>query len=244
MDALTGAAASGLRSRMESLDMLANNLANADTGGYKTDREFYSLFVAPEAAGADFSVTMPVIERAWTDFSQGVIRPTGNPLDLALSGKGFFSVDGPAGPLYTRQGAFKLSPAGLLITTEGYPVRLVGGRQLQTSSPAPIEVGVDGGVTQQGEALGQLAVMNFADAGTLAKHGSNYYQSADPLASPAPASGVEVQQGKLESSNVGTAESAVRLVSVMRQFEMLHKAISIGAEMNKKAVEEVARVGS
>jgi flagellar basal-body rod protein FlgF len=244
MDTITGAAASGLRSRMESLDMLANNLANADTGGYKTDREFYSLYVAPEAAGADSSVSMPVIERAWTDFSQGVIRPTGNPLDLALSGKGFFSVDGPAGPLYTRQGAFKLSPAGLLVTTEGYPVRLVGGRQLQASSSAPIEIGVDGGVSQQGEALGQLAVMNFADAGTLAKHGSNYYQSADPMASPAPASGVEVQQGRLESSNVGTAESAVRLVSVMRQFEMLHKAISIGAEMNKKAVEEVARVGS
>src|SRR6185312_9331939 len=71
MDALTGAAASGLRARMESLDMLANNLANTETGGYKIDREFYSLYVAPEAAGADAPTTMPVIEKAWTDFSQG-----------------------------------------------------------------------------------------------------------------------------------------------------------------------------
>ena len=70
------------------------------------------------------------------------------------------------------------------------------------------------------------------------------FGSADPALTPVAASGVEIQQGKLEGSNVATAESAVRLVGVMRQFEMLHKAISIGAEMNKKAVEEVARVGS
>jgi flagellar basal-body rod protein FlgF len=244
MDALTGAAASGLRARMESLDMLANNLANTETGGYKTDREFYSLYVAPEAAGVDSPTTMPVIERQWTDFSQGVIRPTGNPLDFALSGKGFFSVDGPNGPLYTRQGAFKLSSAGMLVTTEGYPVRLAGGRQLQTASQAPFEVSAAGDVSQEGQALGKLAVMNFADAGALSKQGSSYFRPGDPAVTPVAAAGVEVQQGKLEGSNVGTAESAVRLVGVMRQFEMLHKAISIGAEMNKKAVEEVARVGS
>jgi len=96
MDALTAIAASGLRSRMESLDLLANNIANATTGGYKSDREFYSLYSAPEAESLS---TMPVIERPWTDFSQGSLRRTGNPLDLALSGKGFFAVTGPAGPL-------------------------------------------------------------------------------------------------------------------------------------------------
>jgi flagellar basal-body rod protein FlgF len=243
MDALTGAAASGLRARMESLDMLANNLANTETGGYKTDREFYSLYVSPDAAGVA-PAQMPVIERQWTDFSQGVIRPTGNPLDFALSGKGFFSVDGPNGPLYTRQGSFKLSPAGVLVTTEGYAVRLANGRQLQTSSDGPLEVSASGDVIQQGQPLGKLAVMDFADTGVLSKQGSNYYRPGDPAITPAAATGVEIQQGKLEGSNVGTAESAVRLVGVMRQFEMLHKAMAIGAEMNKKAVEEVARVGS
>jgi flagellar basal body rod protein FlgG len=229
---------------MESLDMLANNLANAETGGFKTDREFYSLYLAPEAAGTESPSAMPVIEKPWTDFSQGVIRSTGNPLDFALSGKGFFSVDGPNGPLYTRQGAFRLSPAGLLVTTEGYPVRLAGGGQLQTTSSDPLSVSADGSVSQQGQPLGKLAIMNFADDGALAKQGNSYFRPADPAATPVAAAGVEVQQGKLENSNVGTAESAVRLVGVMRQFEMLHKAISIGADMNKKAVEEVARVGS
>lgn len=221
--------------------MLANNLANADTGAYKTDREFYSLYSAPEVAGGNDPVTMPVIERHWTDFSQGTIRPTGNPLDFALSGKGFFRVDGPAGPLYTRQGAFRFSPAGVLVTGEGYPVKLAGGGSLSAQPGAPIEVAPDGTVTQQGQSLGRLDIVSFDDA-ALAKQGNNYFRAADGAAGAKAATGVDVQQGKLEGSNVGTAESAVRLVGVMRQFEMLHKAMSIGAEMNKKAVEEVARV--
>jgi flagellar basal-body rod protein FlgF len=244
MDALTSAAASGLRARMESLDMLANNLANAETGAYKIDREFYSLYSSREAGGND-PVTLPVIERHWTDFSQGTIRPTGNPLDFALSGKGFFRVDGPHGPLYTRQGAFRISQAGMLVTGDGYPVGLAGGGSVKSQSGAPLEVAADGTISQQGQSLGKLDVVSFENAAVLAKQGNNYFVAADSAAgSPQPAAGVEVQQGKLESSNVGTAESAVRLVGVMRQFEMLHKAMSIGAEMNKKAVEEVARVGA
>ena len=87
MDPMTAIAASGLRARMESLDLLANNVANASTGGYKADREFYSLYVAPEAQDAGPASTMPVIERPWVDWSQGTVYPTGNPLDLALSGR-------------------------------------------------------------------------------------------------------------------------------------------------------------
>ena len=100
MDPIAATAASGLRARMESLDLLANNVANASTGGYKADREFYSLYVAPDAADSDSLSTMPVIEKPWTDFSQGLVQQTGNPLDLALSGKGFFAVQSPRGPLY------------------------------------------------------------------------------------------------------------------------------------------------
>ena len=228
---------------MESLDLLANNLANAETGGYKSDREFYNLYVAPEAQ-ADPAGTMPVVQRNWTDFSQGTLRATGNPTDLALAGKGFFAVDSPSGPLYTRQGSFQLSPAGALVTTEGYAVRLAGGGALQAQAGVPLEVTPDGSVSQQGQVLGKLDLVNFPDPGTLAKRGNAYFHPADGSAAPVAAADVQVQQGKLEASNVGTAESAVRLVGVMRQFEMLHKAISIGEDMNKKAVEEVARVGS
>jgi flagellar basal-body rod protein FlgF len=243
MDALTISAASGLRARMESLEMLANNLANAATGGYKRDREFYSLYLAPEALDGPGPATLPVIERHWTDFSQGALRPTANPFDLAISGKGFFTVNGPAGRLYTRSGNFRLSAAGVLVSPEGYPVRSAGGGPLQAQSSAPIEVSPDGTVSQDGQVLGRLEIVEFSDPSILGKQGASYFRNTDPNAAPTAASGFEVQQGKLEGSNVAAAEGAVRLVSIMRQFEMLQKAIALGAEMNRRAVEEVARVG-
>src|SRR5205085_9687154 len=112
MDPLTAVAASGLRARMESLELLANNVANASTGGYKADREFYGLYRAPEA---DSVSTIPLIERPWIDHSQGTLHGTGNPLDVAVSGRGFFSVERPHGPLYTRNGTFRLARDGKLV---------------------------------------------------------------------------------------------------------------------------------
>ena len=247
MDSLTIAAASGLRARLESLEMLANNLANADTAGYKSDREFYSLYVSAEAqdplAPAGSASTLPVIERHWTDFSQGTMRATANPLDLAIAGRGFFSVNAPAGTLYTRNGSFRFSPAGVLTAAEGYAVRLVGGGSLQTNSTNPLEVSADGTVSQAGAVLGRLEVMDFRDLSALQKQGGGYF-AANAGAAPVAVAGGEVRQGRLEGSNVASAEGAVRLVNVIRQFEMLQKAIVLGGEMNRKAVEEVARVGS
>jgi flagellar basal-body rod protein FlgF len=242
MDNLTISAAGGMQARMESLDMLANNLANTETGGYKTDREFYNLYVSAEASGAEGSAaTLPVIERPWTDFSQGTLRATGGALDLALSGKGFFAVDGPSGSLFTRNGSFRVSPAGSLVTTEGYPVRTVSGGSLSVQPSGALEVTPDGTVLQNGQTLGRLEIADFSDTSSLVKQGASYFRSA---AASQPASGAQVEQGKLESSNVGAAESAVRLVAVMRQFEMLQKAATLGSQMNREAVEEVARVAS
>jgi flagellar basal-body rod protein FlgF len=250
MDPLTISAASGLRARMETLDMLANNLANAATGGFKSDREFYSLYVSGDAqasAGAmsgEQPTTVPVIEKHWTDFSQGLLTPTGNSLDLALSGKGFFAVNGPSGPLYTRNGNFRLSASGVLVTAEGYPLRVQGGKTIQTQSPGTLQVLPDGEVRQGAQVLGKLELATLSDKTPMVKQGNNYFSLAEPKAKPAPAADARVEQGKIENSNVSPAEAAVRLVSVMRQFEMLQRAVSLGADMNRRAVEEVARVGS
>src|ERR1035438_10458769 len=102
MDPMTVAAASGLRSRMESLDLLANNLANAATTGYKGDSEFYGLYTSAEGrdpVSGEASFSLPSVERQWTDFSQGTMLPTGSPLDVAISGHGFLAVNGRSGPL-------------------------------------------------------------------------------------------------------------------------------------------------
>jgi flagellar basal-body rod protein FlgF len=246
MDALTIAAASGLRSRMESLDLLANNLANSATAGYKRDQEFYGLFSSDEATGAGDgpASTLPVIQRQWTDFSPGVLQVTGNPMDVALSGDGFFAVNGPNGPLYTRNGNLKVLPSGNLATADGYALRNTDGKTLQVASNKPIEILPDGTVQQDGQSLGQIAVVNFQSTTSLTKVGSTCFQNSDPKNPPAPAANVAVQQGKLEGSNVPVAEAAMRLVGVMRQFEMLQKAIGVSSEMDTKTIQEVARVGS
>jgi flagellar basal-body rod protein FlgF len=250
MDQIAATAASGLRSRMEALDILSNNLANSNTGGYKLDREFYSLYQGEQTAPANGqqATTLPVIQKAWTDFQQGLLTPTGNPLDLALEGKGFFALDGPSGPLYTRNGSFKLSTKGELTTMDGYPVRGVSPpnqppKKIQTVSQGPIQISSDGTVQQDGQTLGQIQLVDFANTSALDKMGNSYYRVTDPKVKVNPAKDAVVNQGKVENSNVAAAESAVRLVDLMRQYEMLQKAVSVSAEMNKQAIDQVARVG-
>jgi flagellar basal body rod protein FlgG len=241
MDPMTALAASGLRARMESLDLLANNIANASTGGYKADREFYSLYVGPDTQEDDAANTMPVIERQWTDLSQGLVHPTGNALDLALAGSGFFTVQGPNGPLYTRNGNFHLASDGKLMAPDGYPAQTVSGTPLTLAASQPVEILRDGTVRQGGANIAQLALANFADPAALVKQGGNYFV-ADPASGTAVPTGTSVQQGQLEDSNAGAAEGAVRLVAVMRQFEMMQKAVLMGDEMSKQAIEQVAKV--
>ena len=218
--------------------MLANNIANSATAGYKVDREFYSLYQDAEAAGGLLS---PVIDKPWTDFSQGQLQSTGKPLDVALDGKGFLAVNGPAGPLYTRNGALRVTPAGDVTSAEGYPVRLVGGTTLRSASTAAMEISADGSVRQGGTDIGKLEIVDFAP-GSLAKQGTSLFRAIEG-ATPIAAQAVSVHQGKLEGSNVASAECAVRLVSLLRQFEMLQRAITITGEMSKRSLEEVARVG-
>lgn len=245
MDPLTSAAASGLRSNLQSLDMLANNLANVQTTGYKTDREFYDLYTSADALqGGDYDpIQMPSIEKNWTDFSQGALQQTANQLDFGISGEGFFKVTGPAGSLYTRSGSFQMSATGQLETQDGYPLQSPNGKPIQLNPNQPVEVDARGVITQGGQAAGQIQLVTFKNLRELSKQGQTYFRFDGDDNEIRPATGA-IQQGKIEASNVPNAEAAVRLVSVMRQFEMLQKAVSIGTDMNKQAIEEVARSGS
>jgi flagellar basal-body rod protein FlgF len=247
MDSLTITAASGLRARIESLDMLANNIANSETSGYKTDREFYNIFTSEDATGAEGQdpSALPVIEKNYTDFSAGVVRPTSNPLDFAIQGKGFFTVNSPSGVAYTRNGSFQISAAGTLVTADGNAVLDKDGKTIALDPSVPVSVGPDGTISQAGSTAAQMALVDFASPGDLSKQGNTMFRPGDPKILPVAApAGSEIQQGKLEGSNVSSSEAAVRLVSVMRQFEMMQKAVNIAKEMNDKAIQEVAKVGA
>jgi flagellar basal-body rod protein FlgF len=245
MNTTSVTAASGLRSRMQELDMLANNLANSGTGGFKLDREFYTLFSAADNGieASASQTTLPLIRKQWTDFSQGTNQATGNPLDLALSGHGFFSVSGPHGMLFTRNGSFKISNDSELTTIEGHKVLDPDGKPIQITGPGPIVVTPDGSLTQDGQTVGQLNIVDFKDRTVLGKIGNSYFATTKENP-PVPTTDATVEQGRIEGSNVAPAESAVRLVGVMRQFEMLQKAIVLTTDMDKKSLDEVARVAT
>jgi len=227
-------AASGMQARMDSLDMLANNVANSSTSGFKADREFYNLY----------QEQLPVVETRWTDFSQGTLTLTSNPLNLALSGPGFFALTGPNGVVYTRGGEFQISKTNQLVSSSGYPLRNVlnQGQPIVVDPAQPFTIEKDGTIAQGGQTVGQIEIDQIAPAaGAISKLGNTYFAVSDPAAIPEPARSAEVQQGYLEQSNVAVADSAVRLVSVMRQFDMLQKAMNIGAQMDHAAIQDVAK---
>ena len=225
--------------------MLANNIANAETGGYKADREFYSLYASTEASDleGDTAARLPVIEKNYTDYSQGSMRGTSNQLDFGIEGKGFFAVNSPSGVAYTRNGRFQLTASGKLVTGDGYPVCGESGQAITLDPALPVSVAADGTIRQSGQIRGKLELVDFEDHAQLVKQGSTLFRLRDTKTKPI-ASTAQVQQGRLESSNVGSSESAIRLVSVMRQFDMLQKAAHMGQQMNSKAIAEVAKVGS
>lgn len=250
MDPLTIAAAAGTRARLESLEMLANNIANASTAGFKADREFYGLYLSAEAhqamseADRPRPTDLPEIEHHWTDYSQGSLSNTGNPLDLAIAGKGYFEVATPAGERWTRNGSFRIGLTGKLETQDGGVLAVTPppGREFKLDPNLPYTIGKNGEVVQDGLVLGTIQLKTSASQSVqLEKAGGSYFK-IDPASVPAGAAGSEIQQGFLETSNLSVADSAVRLVSVMRQFEMLQKATSLGSDMNKKAIEEAGRV--
>lgn len=248
MDPLTIAAASGMRARLEALDLLANNIANSSTPGFKADREAYTSYLGEESLGAEMDgvgysqISSPLIEAHRTDFSQGALTPTGSASDLALSGDGFFLLDSANGPLLTRSGKLHVSRDGRLLSAEGHEFATVAPQRIRADPELPVEVDSDGTVRQQGSPLGRLKVVKYAIQSQPPKREGVYFALDTGQARTLVPSEAEVQQGMVENSNYSVPEAAVRLVAVLRQFESLQKALQLGGEMGRKAVEEVARV--
>lgn len=229
---------------MQSLEMLANNLANVETGGYKADRERFSLYIGPDASAdpaTGENATLPLIESIWTDTSQGVLRDTSNPLDVAIDGAGMFVIQTPQGVRYTRNGNFRVNSKGALAAGDGNPVLAKNGGTITLQQGVQVDVDQNGSVQQAGQTVAQIETVQF-DPGNLEKTGLNYFVPLKGAAAK-PASG-KIVQGKLEQSNVGTAESAVRLIAIMRQFETLQKAMTIANELNLRAIQEVAKTAT
>lgn len=240
MDPISSTAAAGIRARMEALDLLANNLANSGTPGFKADREAYRLYSSPESS--TWMAWSPVIESHVTDFSQGQLTMTSNPSDLAISGDGFFLADGPLGPLLTRNGKLHVTQEGKLVTPEGYELATIEPRRIRLNPQLPFEIGIDGSVNQEGATVGRLRIGETPTGVQPVKQEGAYFQMDASQLRTLPPERYQIRQGHLENSNFSPAEASFKLIGVLRQFETLQRAMQLGGEMGRKAVEDVARV--
>lgn len=237
-----------MRARLESLSLVANNLSNTSSPGFKADRERFSLYLSEQTMSAQQDGTgvaqpfLPVVESNWTDTTQGELRATGSMNDIALSGKGFFQTAGPNGPLFTRDGRFTVTSTGKLVTPGGLEFASESGQPFQLDPALPVSVDADGTVRQQDMGIGRLKLVDWPAETPSAKRTGGYFQLAPGSLNNLQPSTAQLRQGYHEQSNLGPAEGSVRLIEVMRQFEALNKAAQIGGDMNRYAVEDVAKV--
>jgi len=245
MDSGYYAAMTGLVARTQALDTAAANLANAQTPGYRAEREFFrSALLGPGAADSQLGRTVNNYGLLGGDqlyLGQGQLQQTGNPLDLAIEGEGFFQVQTPNGLRYTRDGAFHRTQTGQLVTASNEPVLSTTG-QVIPIPPGEVSVGADGVVSVAGGAVATVGVFTFPAGTRLTPEGSNRY--APPAGVVAVGSkSASVRQGVIEAANQDVITGTMELIGMQRQAEMMQKALTVfHTEFNKIATEDLPRV--
>ena len=233
------AALSGNLSALRRLEGISNNLANAATPGFKGDQiQFESVLAAVKNPTAETPVFSN--EQYFTDFSQGSLQKTDNVLDLALDGDGFFVVNTPQGPAYTRQGNFLRGAGGRLVNAEGYEVQGKNGGPI-TVSGGRVEIAPNGALTVDGAAAGSLAQVDFPKPYQFTKLGGGLFLPANPQTATTP-SNAEVKQGYLENSNVKVIVEMARMIEASRYFETCAKAVKSYDEMSARAANDLGKV--
>ncbi|HEY5723972.1 MAG TPA: flagellar hook basal-body protein [Allosphingosinicella sp.] len=210
------------------VELAAQNVSNVATPGYKKHVGFSDLLSTGRPAGEASSV-----ESSFVDFAAGKQIETGNELDLALGGSGFFVVSSGDGLLHTRHGQFQRDPDGRLLTGAGFALQARGGGDLVLRD-GPFEVGVDGVVLQDGTPVGSIAVESFENLDALTDRGGGYFNAASE-ASAEPVAAM-VRQGALEASNVSTGEEMVAMMASLRRAEAAQRLINTYDELMGRAL--------
>jgi len=229
MDSGYYAAFTGLLARQQSLDTAANNLSNTNTNGFRAEREFFrDALTGPNAMNSQLNTAVNnfgVLGGNRIDLSQGQMVSTGNPLDLAIDGQGFFAVQDAKGNVqYTRDGSFRRSAKGVLTTSQGEPVLNALGKPITIPS-GPVTIAADGTVSVEGGVAGRIAVFDFPTGTPLVPEGVSRYQAPPKTAKVS--TSAAIHQGVVESSNQDVVRGTLQLILVQRQSEMMMKALSV-----------------
>jgi flagellar basal-body rod protein FlgF len=227
------------------LDVLANNIANADTAGFKLEQLMIEseARALPSRDGARQTISFALDSGVARDFSQGALKQTGAPFDLAIEGEGFFAVSAKGGERYTRDGRFALSADGRLTTAAGDAVQAAGGGEIVVDPVrGPVSIGADGTVSQAGATVGKVGVVRFASLAALAKDGDGLYRNISNL-QPDPAPDARVRQGMIETSNVKPVVQITRLIEVSRAYESVARIVNQSGDLASRSIERLGRVG-
>ncbi len=244
MDSGYYAACAGLRAETQTLELIANNVANTSTSGYRGQQARFSSLLMSSAgleAGAlnrainDFNV----LEGSHLDLSPGNLEATGNPLDFAIEGHGFFAVQSKQGTAYTRDGGFQISPNGLLTTSTGESV--LGEQGPITLPSGPLSISGDGTISVNGAVSGKLRLVEFAPGASPQALGGSLYTAEAAGVRPSPDS--SIRQGMKESSNVNAVTAVTEMIAVQRRAEMLERAMSaFHSTLNHIAASDLPKI--
>ena len=245
MDSGYYSACTALVSRTQELDTIANNLANVGTAGYRAQENIFSAVLANAGNPSGSALVQAmnnygILSGTTLDMSQGALQKTGNSLDMAIEGPGYFVVQTANGPMYTRNGAFQVSAQGQLVTSTGDAV--MGDKGAIPIPPGKLSISPDGTISTDGAVTGKLKVVEFPPDTQLSSVGNSYYSA--PANTAVAATQSSVRQGMLESSNVNPIAGMVELVTAERTAEMMQRALSMfNSEMDKTATQELTKVG-
>ena len=241
------ASAAGMVAETLRNDTIANNLANANTAGYKKDiaitQDFASMLIqrindGPQAPAIGRLGAGSLVNEVATIHTSGIMKPTGNALDAAIEGRGYFTVETPNGLRYTRNGSFSRNAQGELVNGEGH--RVLGQNGPIRMEGAAVAIAEDGRVQVDGIDVDRLRIADFADERRLVKEGASLMAAPEGL-QPQPADGL-VRQGVLELSNVNIVAEMVDMISGYRAYEVNAKVVQAHDQLLDKAVNEVGRV--
>jgi flagellar basal-body rod protein FlgF len=245
MDSGLYAAATALMARTDALDTIANNLANASTGGFRARHTTFSSVLAgsghPLASQLNEATnSYGLLGGSRLDMQQGSLERTGNELDIGIDGPGFLTVQTASGTAYTRAGNLQISNQGQLVTSVGDAVIGTGGT-ITIPRGATLTISSDGTISANGAIAGKLKVVEFAASADPQSMGATYYTvpSKDVL----PSATSQVRQGMLEGSNVNPVSSVIELINAQRAMEgMRHALTMIDSEIDKTAAQDLPRV--
>lgn len=226
------------------MDIIANNIANMDTTGFKVEslRQKTDPSEPAVTLGGPRPVKFVAADGVDRDFGQGVLTKTGGAFDMAIDGKGFFQIQTETGPRFTRDGRFTLDPSGKLVTQGGHAVLDDGGSEIIIDpQKGAVAIGPDGSMSQGAERVGKVGMFTFANAGVLEKTGDNLFRNNSNL-QPQPTPEARLRQGYLEGSNVRPVLEITRMVEVSRAYEQTARMIDSATELSRRSVERLGRV--